>query len=37
MFHVHGGEVTKLVIHFDGDRALADLGLAPEADAADSP
>jgi ketosteroid isomerase-like protein len=27
LFHVHGGRVTKLVLYFDRDSALADLGL----------
>jgi ketosteroid isomerase-like protein len=31
LFHISGGRVTKLVIYFDSGRALADLGLAPEA------
>jgi ketosteroid isomerase-like protein len=31
LFHVRGGEVTKLVIYWDCGNALADLGLAPEA------
>ena len=30
LFHISGGKVTRLVIYFDAEQALADLGLAPE-------
>jgi hypothetical protein len=30
LFHIRGDKVTRLVVYFDGEHALADLGLAPE-------
>jgi ketosteroid isomerase-like protein len=36
LFHVRGGKVARLAIYADREHALADLGLDPEAHAADS-
>jgi hypothetical protein len=31
LFHLRGGKVTRVICYFDRERALADLGLPPEA------
>ena len=36
LFHISGGKVTKLVLYWDGARALADLGLLDQDTQADS-
>jgi ketosteroid isomerase-like protein len=35
LFHIRNGKVIRLSLYFDRARALADLGLAPQGDAAD--
>lgn len=32
VFHIRHGQVAKLVVYWDGNRAFADLGLTPQPD-----
>jgi ketosteroid isomerase-like protein len=36
LFHVRNGRVTRLVLYYDGEHALADFGLVPEVDSSAS-
>ncbi|HWX97344.1 MAG TPA: nuclear transport factor 2 family protein [Solirubrobacteraceae bacterium] len=36
LFHISGGRVKRLVVYFNRERAFTDLGLGPEAGAADA-
>jgi ketosteroid isomerase-like protein len=36
LWHIRDGNATRVVLYWDRERAFADLGLAPEAGAADS-
>jgi ketosteroid isomerase-like protein len=36
IFEIHDGKVTRIIVYFDRDRALADLGLTPDGIPADS-
>jgi ketosteroid isomerase-like protein len=36
VFHLRGGKVTRIVVYFEREHALAELGFAPESDAADA-
>ena len=37
LFLIRRGEVTRLILYFDRERAFADLGLSPESDAGNCP